>query len=211
LPPDDLPNGLNIFFTQKTTIMKPHKTKVPRARSKPEIVSAALFAAFFAFVSIPLKAQKRWSVEVRPSLNFPVNTGNRNINTGFGIEGKTFFAFMPRFSTYAGWGWNLFPAMKRTEFSYEETGYMLGLHFMHPVSGLKMRFYVEGAGIYSQVETENKEPGLHDDSDHGLGWQLESGFVFPVADKLLIKPGIRYRNVASGNLNYFSFGFGLMW
>jgi hypothetical protein len=104
------------------------------------------------------------------------------------------------------------------EFINEETGYMFGLQFMHPVPGSEIRYYFRGGGIYNHLEIEDNDE-LYSDSGYELGWQIESGLSIPLDFGLALSPGIRYRELSGEinkshvsrkfNLNHLSIGIGV--
>jgi hypothetical protein len=153
-------------------------------------------------------AQTGWNVEIRPSVNFPTEvSGAHGKNTGFGIEGKTWFGLTSNVGTYLGWGWNLFPAENRADFSYEETGFTLGMQYQH-LRESQPGYFVAAGGVYNHIETEKREDHYNSDSGHKFGWQIESGVLFRISPKLLVKPSLRYRNLQAAGLQYFSIGTG---
>ncbi|HET7117945.1 MAG TPA: outer membrane beta-barrel protein [Hanamia sp.] len=170
-------------------------------------------------------AQKKWSIEARPGVNFVTkDLGDAKLKTGFGIEGTVNYRFMPHLSAYAGWGWNKFAADESfagTKNDFEETGYTFGLQFIHPFETGKLSYLVEVGGIYNHIEVENNNGDIIADSGHGLGWQAGVGLLIPVGEHFSLTPAVRYRalsrNIRIGeaktavDLNYVSVGIGLSW
>jgi hypothetical protein len=155
-----------------------------------------------------VQAQNRWNVEIRPSVGYPFKvTSNLHKNVGFGIEGKTGFDFTPALGTYFGWGWNMFAADNRSDFSFEETGFTFGMQYKY-TGQAQPGYFVAAGAVYNHIEIENREHQSDDDMRHRLGWQLESGVLFRLSPKLLVKPGLRYRNLHAAGLQYFSIGTG---
>ena len=183
---------------------------------------AVIIAVISLFTAQMVHAQSKWSIEIRPSVNFPVRKlAGADLNTGFGIEGTVLYRFMPHTSAYAGWGWNLFPqqASEENDISNEETGYKFGVQFLHPIAGSIMKYYVKGGGIYTHLELEEGDH-MSGDSGHKLGWELESGVSFPIGSRLSINPGLRYHDISGKitrngavsdfRLNYVSVSVGVV-
>jgi len=180
---------------------------------------AVLLTSNFAF------AQNRFSVALRPAVNFPVkDLVNANLKTGFGFEGTIAYKFLPHLGAYAGWGWNHFTADKSfagTDMDFEETGYRLGLQFIHPIDNSKLNYLIGGGAIYNHIEIENNKGDIISDSGHGWGWNAEAGIDVPVTKRLHLVPTVRYQSLsrdftidetkANADLNYISAGVGLSW
>ena len=168
-----------------------------------------------------IKAQSKWTLEFRPSLNIPTrHLAQMKLNVGFGFDGQLLYRFMPLMSMYAGWGWTMFPQDKSQVkvYSNEETGYSFGLQFMRPLPNSEIRYFIKGGGIYNHIVIENGNE-VYSDSGHELGWQIETGMSLPLDLGIAVNPGIRYRQL-SGNitrdnskqgfdLNYLSIGIGV--
>lgn len=170
-------------------------------------------------------AQSRWSAELRTGANVPTgNLGNTSVKTGFGFEGNISYRFMPHLWAYTGWGWNQFTAKESVadqKLQFEETGYNLGLRFIHPIPHTKVSYLAGAGAIYNHIETENSEGNIINNTGHGLGWQLDAGMVVPVTKHLSLVPGVRYRSLSrTANVNgadtkmdlrYFSGGLSISW
>ena len=76
------------------------------------------------------------------------------------------------------------------------------------VSNFSLVMGVAAGGVYNHIETEKREDHYNSDSGHKFGWQIESGVLFRISPKLLVKPGLRYRNLQAARLQYFSIGTG---
>jgi hypothetical protein len=163
--------------------------------------------------SAQVHAQSRWTLEFRPSLNFPTSyLLGKKMNIGFGFDGQLHYRFLPGTSMYAGWGWTMFP---QQEITNEETGYMFGLQFMRPFFDSEARYYFKGGGVYNHLEIQNNNVPFSD-SGHELGWLIESGLSLPLDFGIALNPGIRYRQLSGDisrnhisqkfNLNYLSLG-----
>ncbi len=168
-------------------------------------------------------AQSKFGFEVRGGAAFATqDLGDADLNTGFGIEGMFDYRFMPHLGAYVGWGWNRFAADQSfagAEADFEETGYMFGLEFNHPIGTSSLAYYIRGGGIYNHIEVENKAGDITDDSGHGLGWQAGVGLDIGLGDKWHIKPGVKYQSLSRElkvenvttdvDLKYLSVGLGI--
>lgn len=170
-------------------------------------------------------AQDRWSLELRPGVNYATqDISDADLGLGFGAELTVAYRFMSHLAAYAGWSYNNFAvdqSFAGTDASFEETGYTFGLQFIHPIGETEVKYLVRAGGTYNHLEIENSDGDITIDSGHGLGWQAEAGLVIPLSEKFSLLPSIRYRSLnreisinnttTSVNLNYFSSGVGLSW
>lgn len=118
--------------------------------------------------------------------------------TGVGFEALFHYRFLPQLGAYAGWGWNTLPAKHSfagDDVCFEETGYILGLNFSHPIHGLGLSYYVRAAGLYNHIETENADGNIINDTGHGLGFQLAGGVEIPLNSKWSLTPGIKFNSL----------------
>jgi hypothetical protein len=171
-------------------------------------------------------AQQRWGLEFRTNASIPVQKlGGSDLNTGYGFEGTLAYRFMSHLGLYAGWSWNRFGSGQTfagNNMDFEETGYTVGLQFIHPFSEQsKLKYLIRGGGIYNHIEVENPAGDIISDSGHGLGWQLEAGLAVPLGERWQLMPSVRYRSLARNltvnetttavNLNYLSAGASIVW
>jgi opacity protein-like surface antigen len=184
---------------------------------------ALIVCVILSLATQSLNAQKKWSFELKPGINFPTkNLGNANLKTGLGVEGTFAYKFMPHLAAYAGWSWNKFSADKSfagNNVDFEETGYCFGLQFIHPIPNSKISYMAKGGGTYNHIETENSVGKVINDTDHGFGWQIGGGITIPVGKRWFLAPEIRYRSLSRDiriegvttpvDLNYISAGIGI--
>ena len=177
----------------------------------------------FLISSYTATAQKKWSFEFRPGVNFATKKlGDANLKTGFGIEGTFAYRFMPHLAGYAGWSWNKFSASQSfagSNLDFDETGYCFGLQFIHPIEKSNISYMIKGGATYNHIETENSTGKIINDTGHGLGWQAGGGITIPMGNRWLLIPEVRYRSLTRDitvgevktpvNLNYISAGVGL--
>ena len=153
------------------------------------------------FQATSLDAQDRWGLELRGNGALATQDAVRDSHEyGFGLEGNVQYRFMGHLSAYAGWGWSRFDAVAGIAgpgMELEETGYVLGLRFDHPIrEGSRISGWIRTGAIYDHLELENGDGDLIDDSGHGLGWEFAAGLGVPVAPSVSLTPGIRYRSLS---------------
>lgn len=192
-------------------------------RNKISGLIAIFLGSTFLLSATGVHAQKKWSFDLRPGINFSTkDIGNADLKTGFGFEGTLTYRILPHLGAYAGWGWNHFSADQSfmgSNMDFEETGYCLGVQFMQKFKSSDAGYLIKGGGIYNHIETENGNGDLVNDTGHGLGWQIGAGITVPVSKRLLLIPEVRYhalsRTMGAGdgrrdvNLNYISTGVGI--
>ncbi len=183
-----------------------------------------MVAVILMGLSLAAQAQNRWSIELRPGVNFATtDLGDANLKTGFGAEATIAYRFLPHLGLYAGWSWNRFnggQSFAGNEADFEETGYTYGLQFIHPINDSKISYLIRAGGLWNHIEVEATDGGRVADSGHGFGWQVEAGLVLPLGDRWRIQPEVRYRSLARDltvgsvtnavNLNYVSVGLGIV-
>lgn len=186
-------------------------------------ILAAVIGLILILSSQSADAQKKWSFELKPGVNFPTkDLHDAKLKTGFGFEGVLAYRFMPHLAAYAGWSWNKFNADKSfagNDTDFEETGYSFGLQFIHPISNSNISYLIKAGGIYNHIETENSAGNIINDTGHGLGWQAGAGVSIPLGNRWNLIPEVRYRSLSRdikiGNekipvdLNYVSAGLGI--
>ncbi|KAB2866945.1 MAG: porin family protein [Bacteroidales bacterium] len=171
-----------------------------------------------------LTVGKRFGFELSGGASFATSKpGDAKLNSGFGFEGIFHYQFMPHAGVYGGWGWNRFGANKSfagLDVCFEETGYVLGLQFKHPIGTKALSYYLRAGGLYNHIEIENKDGDIIGDTDHGLGFQLAAGIDYTLGKNWSITPGLKFnylnRDVEMGgvttslNHNYLSFRVGFL-
>lgn len=122
-----------------------------------------------------------------------------NTQTGGGFEGIFHYRFMPHLGVYGGWGWNKLPARHSfagDDVCFEETGYVFGLNFSHPIDDSGLSYYVRAAGLFNHIETENADGDIINDTGHGLGFQLAGGIEIPLNSKWSLTPGVKFNSLS---------------
>ncbi len=148
--------------------------------------------------------EKRFGFEVSGGASFATSDlGDANLQLGFGGEGIFHYRFMPHLGVYAGWGYNAFSAENSfagNEIDFEETGYVFGLQFKHPIGISPVSYYVRAGGLYNHIEIENTDGDIIGDTGHGFGWQAAGGVDIPLGRNWSLTPGVKF-NSLSGDVN----------
>ena len=148
--------------------------------------------------------EKRFGFEVSGGASFATSDlGGANLQLGFGGEGIFHYRFMPHLGVYAGWGYNAFSAENSfagNEIDFEETGYVFGLQFKHPIGISPVSYYVRAGALYNHIELENTDGKIIGDTGHGFGWQAAGGVDIPLGRNWSLTPGVKF-NSLSGDVN----------
>jgi len=143
---------------------------------------------------------KRFGFEMNIGPSFPVaELNSTKLNIGFGFEGIFHYRFMQHTGIFAGWGWNRLAADQTfagDDMSFEETGYIFGLQFMHPISDSRFSYYLRAAGLYNHIETENADGEIINDSQHGFGYQFGGGINYSLPKNWSLNAGIKYNSLS---------------
>lgn len=169
-------------------------------------------------------AGERFSFEIRPGAAISTqNMGDADLDIGFGFDGNLAYRFLPHLAVYGGWDWHKFSADESfagSSVDVEETGYVLGLRFIHPIGMSAFSYYFRAGATYNHIEIEDDDGNLLGDSDHGIGYEIGGGIVVPVSDRISLIPGARYRvlnrdvnvggSITSVDLNYIAVEVGFL-
>jgi hypothetical protein len=149
--------------------------------------------------------------------------GGADLSPGLGFEGTLHYRFLPHLGLYAGWGWNRFVAKESfagDNARFEETGYVLGLQFKHPIGNTPISYYLRGAGLYNHIETEDAGGEIVDDTGHGYGWQAAAGIELRLGSGWSLTPGVKFHSLSRDTdfdgvsrelkLNYVSARLGIL-
>ena len=160
-------------------------------------VITALLLTFFLCINAQEK-NNRFGFEASTGASVATQKlGGSTLNPGVGFEGIFHYRFLPHTGVYGGWGWNKFGADESfagNDVSFEETGYVLGLQFKHPIGESATSYYFRAGGLYNHIELENDGDVTHD-SKHGFGWQLAGGFDFKLGKNWSLTPGIKFNSL----------------
>lgn len=172
-------------------------------------------------LTLDVNAQHRFGFQIRPGVSFPtIQREDTKLKAGVGLEFIGTYRFMPHVSLYAGWGWNRFssdPSFAGHDMDFEETGYALGLMFLHPLpDDLPFAYFLKAGAVSNHIEIENTDGNIVADSGHGFGFQVETGLSFALSDSWRLTPGIKYQALSRDlpidqseyrvDLNYLSVG-----
>lgn len=152
-----------------------------------------------SFVATPLEAQRPWSVELQGGAGFPVGDLEEPLVTGPGVGAVLAYRFLPHLAVYGGWDWFRFgsgTSFAGNEVDFEETGYVLGLRFEHPLPfdiGIPLAYRIHGGATYKHLELEDADGVIIADSGHGFGWEVGGGLTWDVNPRWYLSPGVRYR------------------
>jgi len=191
---------------------------------KPQTVffiAVLLLTSTFSFAQ---NHESRFAFELSGGPAWAVSQqGISDLNTGLGFEGIFHYRFFFYIGVYAGWGWNKFAAESSfvgNQVDLEETGYVFGLQFKHPIGNSPLAYYLRAAGLYNHFEIENEQGEIMIDTEHGLGWQLAAGLDIPLSDAWHLTPGVKFnaldRDFSSGGadrnlqINYLTARVGIL-
>jgi opacity protein-like surface antigen len=165
---------------------------------KTKVIIASALLAVLSLTGISQEKEKRLSFEINGGPSFPINEFVEGIRMGFGFECTFRYSIMPHTGIYAGWGANWLStesAMSENNMDYEETGYVLGLDFRHPINNSNVSYYVRAGALYNHIETENSDGEIISDSGHGLGYQIAGGLDVSLGNNWSITPGLKFNSI----------------
>ena len=176
---------------------------------KTKALLIAALTITFLFSGNAQENEKRFGFEVSTGVSVATKKlGGATLNPGIGFEGIFHYRFLEHTGIYGGWGWNRFGAdnsFAGTNVCFEETGYVFGLQFKHPIGKTATSYYFRTGGLYNHIEMENADGELTHDSGHGLGWQIAGGFDFNLGKNWSLTPGVKFnslnRNVENETVN----------
>ena len=188
---------------------------------------ALLILSFCILITGAVNAQeneKRFGIELNGGASVATSKpGETQLNPGFGFEGTLHYRILQHTGVYAGWGWNRFSAdnsFAGIDVCFEETGYVFGLQFKHPIGNMPLSYYLRAGGLYNHIEIENAAADIIGDTGHGLGFQLGAGIDYNLGKNWSITPGLKFNSlsrdvemegVTTGlNHNYLSLKVGIL-
>jgi hypothetical protein len=167
------------------------KTKVLLTLTLSVLLSAAALAQ---------EKDKRFAFEISGGPSFPTSEFVEGIKIGFGFEGIFQYRFLPHTSVYGGWGANWLStelANSDNNMDYEETGYVLGIDFKHPIGSSNLSYYARAGFLFNHIETENANGDITADSGHGPGFQLAGGLDINLGKNWSLTPGLKFNFLPS--------------
>jgi len=165
---------------------------------KTKVIIASALLAVLSLTGISQEKEKRFSFEINGGPSFPKNEFVEGIRMGFGFECTFRYSIMPHTGIYGGWGANWLStesAVPWNNMDYEETGYVLGLDFRHPIKNSNLSYYVRAGALYNHIETENSDGEIISDSGHGLGYQIAGGLDVNIGNNWSITPGLKFNSI----------------
>jgi len=155
---------------------------------------------------------RRWGVEFNLGGSYATRRlAGSTLNPGMGFEGTFSYRFLSHTSVYVGWGWNKFAAdnsFAGSHMDFEETGYVYGLQFKHPIENSSLSYYLRAGGLYNHIELESKSGDIIGDTGHGTGWQVAGGIELALSEKWNLTPGFKY-NSLSRNVEFHGSSYSL--
>lgn len=166
---------------------------------KSRIWAASLVAMIATTTSA--EAQDRFAFEVRGGAAFPTeDVGTDELGTGLALDATLRYRFMPHLAAYVGWDWVRFSPDASpfgASLDFEETGYVYGLRFEHPIAGSSFAsLWLRGGGTYDHIEVEDEDGDVIADSGHGAGWEAAGGLALALGERWSVTPGVRYRSLS---------------
>jgi opacity protein-like surface antigen len=172
---------------------------------KTKVFLSIVLAVLISGTALAQENEKRFGVELNGDVSFvSSDLAGASLNTGLGFEAILQYRFMPFTSVYGGWGYNHFSANESfagSDVDFEQTGYILGLQFKHPVGNSPVSYFLRAGMLYSHIETENNSGDIISDTGHGIGWQAAAGIEVSMGKNWSLAPGLKY-NWLSGETDF---------
>ncbi len=160
----------------------------------PRHLFPALIMVITTAASVP--AQSLWSFEGRAGMAQPSSSfAGVDLSEGLGLDATVRLRIQPHLHLYGGWDWVHFTsgdAALGGDADVEETGYVYGIRFQHPVSS-RLDYWLRAGGTFDHIEIEDADGDLIEDSGHGAGWEVGAGIAVRVRGAWALTPGLRYR------------------
>jgi hypothetical protein len=170
-------------------------------KTKGLLILAAI--TLLSLSGVGQETETRFGIELNGGASFATRElGGVDLNTGVGFETVFHYRFMDHLGAYAGWGWNKFSTddtFAGSTADFEETGYVVGLQFKHPIGSSPISYYARLGGLYNHIEIEEGDD-IIEDTGHGLGFQMAAGIDIPLGANWNINPGVKF-NAISGDID----------
>lgn len=167
---------------------------------KTKVILSIAFVILVSATTLAQENEKRFGVEINGEVSFvTTDLSGANLNTGLGFETILQYRFMPFTSVYGGWGWNQFNADESfagSDIDFEETGYILGLQFKHPIGKSPVSYFLRAGALYSHIETENNDGDIISDTGHGFGYQVAGGIEVSLGKNWSLAPGLKFNSLS---------------
>lgn len=168
---------------------------------KTRVLSVLIMSSVLSLSGVSQEKEKRFGFELSGGVSIATSKpGDASLQPGAGFEGIFHYRFMPHTGLYGGWGWNRLGAdnsFAGENVCFEETGYILGIQFIHPLGDSPLSIYLRAAGLFNHIEIEDGSGDIIYDTGHGLGWQVAGGIEIPMGSKWSFTPGLKYNSIKS--------------
>jgi opacity protein-like surface antigen len=172
---------------------------------KTKVILSIALVILVSATTLAQENEKRFGVEINGDVSFvSSDLAGASLNTGLGYEVILQYRFMPFTSVYGGWGYSHFNADESfagNDIDFEQTGYILGLQFKHPIGNSPVSYFARAGMLYSHIETENNDGDIISDTGHGIGWQAAAGIEVALGKNWSLAPGLKY-NWLSGETDF---------
>jgi len=172
---------------------------------KTKVILSIALVILISASTLAQENEKRFGVELNGEVSFvSSDLAGASLNTGLGYEVILQYRFMPFTSVYGGWGYSHFNANESfagNDIDFEQTGYILGLQFKHPIGKSPVSYFVRAGALYCHIETENNDGDIISDTGHGIGWQAAAGIEVALGKNWSLAPGLKY-NWLSGETDF---------
>ena len=166
----------------------------------------SLLVAFISLSCFAQEKEPRFGMEMDGGASLALKKLNdAKMKVGTGIEGTLHYRFYEHLGAYAGWGWNRFSAENSfagKNCNFEETGYVFGLQFKHPIGDSPISYYVRAGALLNHIEIENNDGDIVEDTKHGLGYQLAGGIYIPIGKDWSINTGLKFNSLNRKNIEF---------
>jgi opacity protein-like surface antigen len=167
---------------------------------KTKVILSIALVILVSATTLAQESEKRFGVEINGDVTFvSSDLAGASLNTGLGYEAILQYRFMPFTSVYGGWGYSHFNANESfagSDVDFEQTGYILGLQFKHPIGNSPVSYFVRAGMLYSHIETEDNDGDIISDTGHGVGWQAAAGIEVSLGKNWSLAPGLKYNWLA---------------
>jgi opacity protein-like surface antigen len=167
---------------------------------KTKVILSIAFVILVSATTLAQENEKRFGIEINGEVSFvTTDLSDASLNTGLGFETLLQYRFMPFTSVYGGWGWNNFNADESfagSDIDFEETGYILGLQFKHPIGKSPVSYFVRAGALYCHIETENNDGDIISDTGHGFGYQVAGGIEVSLGKNWSLAPGLKFNSLS---------------
>ncbi len=166
----------------------------------------SLLVAFTSLSCFAQEKESRFGIEADGGASLALKKlDEAKMRVGVGFEGTFHYRFYKHLGAYAGWGWNWFSAENSfagKNCDFEETGYVLGLQFKHPIGHSPISYYVRAGALLNHIEIENNDGDIVEDTKHGLGFQLAGGIYIPIGKNWSINTGLKFNSLNRKDIEF---------